>query len=351
MNKKTIIWLNYMKTFSIIMVILIHVTYQALLRYSDSITIYNQIIGYSLRNLCWCAVPCFLIISGYLLLDEKKQYSIKYIASHYIIKMIGVLLTFGVLFAWLEIIYSEKTISLSQIFNVLINVLAGNTWSHLWYVYSMIGIYIMLPVYKIIADNIIDEMLMYFLLIMAIYVGIFPILKYLNIDIGIKIPEFTFLGFWLFMGNAIRKNLIKISFNKAILLMVISSGSIVIFSIIKVVFKLKLDFLFGYSSIIVMGQAIGLVFIFKQINYKEESCLTRIITKISSNSLLIYVVHMLYVNLLYKMFEFNPFSFGVLWVFVVGIVVVGCFGISYITAWGIKKILSILNITSLIKRL
>ncbi|MGN8786164.1 acyltransferase [Blautia sp. HCP3S3_D9] len=341
MNKKKIIWLNYMKIFSIMMVILIHVIYQALLKYGNSITVYTKILGYSLKNLCWCAVPCFLMISGYLLLDEKKQYSIEYIIRHYIAKMVGILLTFGVLFAWIELIYSEKSISIYQVLHAIMNVLAGNTWSHLWYVYSMIGIYIMLPLYKMISEKITNKMLIYFLFIIVIYIGFFPILEYMGVGIGIKIPEFTFLVFWLFIGDAIRKEVIKISLHKAILLVLISMICLIGFTVIEIIFKVELRFLFGYSSIIVMGQAIGLAFIFKHINYRENSYFTSMVNKVSSNSLLIYVIHMLYVNLFYKMFKFNPFSFGTWWLIIIVVVTFVCLIITYITSWIIKKLVDI----------
>lgn len=75
--------------------------------------------------------------------------------------MVTVLLTFGFAFAWLEIIFDQESFRLFQIPKALLRVLTGDTWAHMWYIYCLIGIYVLLPMYKIIAEKASDEQIQY----------------------------------------------------------------------------------------------------------------------------------------------------------------------------------------------
>lgn len=110
MQKRTsnkILWIESIRSFSIIAVIAIHSIYSALLLYSnESLSTTELTIYRSLMNLLWWCVPCFLMISGYLLLDSEKNISYDKVLKHYIPRMLGVLLLFGTVFAWMELVFS-----------------------------------------------------------------------------------------------------------------------------------------------------------------------------------------------------------------------------------------------------
>lgn len=62
--------------------------------------------------------------------------------------------------------------------------LTGNTWAHMWYIYCLLGLYVLLPMYKIFADYASDEQLKYILAILFLFESIFRLLKLLEINLG-----------------------------------------------------------------------------------------------------------------------------------------------------------------------
>ena len=103
----------------------------------------------SVEILMGWVVPVFFMITGYCL-SNKKECSYKYCFSH-VKKYVIVLFTIGLFYALLEEIYSAMgsgapLFSLSMLGRALLNVINGNLWDHMWFVYSIIGIYLVMPV-------------------------------------------------------------------------------------------------------------------------------------------------------------------------------------------------------------
>ena len=90
------------------------------------------------------SVPVFFMITGYCILG-KESYTYQAAGSK-VLKYVLVLFTVGLSFALLEEFFIQRTISLPMIFRSLGHVVSGNLWDHMWYVYAIIGIYLVLPV-------------------------------------------------------------------------------------------------------------------------------------------------------------------------------------------------------------
>ena len=96
------------------------------------------------RLLLW-AVPVFFMITGYCLM-QKQDCTYKYAFKH-VRKYIAVLFTVGLFFALLELFFAQRTINFSIIKTAFLNVIVGNLWDHMWFVYSIIGIYLVVPLF------------------------------------------------------------------------------------------------------------------------------------------------------------------------------------------------------------
>lgn len=87
------------------------------------------------------AVPVFLMVSGALLLDPKRQPSWPKL-GRYIARMLGVLAVFCPVYACM----SARGVSLPAIAKGLGDAVCQGSWDHLWYVYALIGLYLLTPV-------------------------------------------------------------------------------------------------------------------------------------------------------------------------------------------------------------
>jgi len=101
--------------------------------------------------LSWC-VPVFFIITGYLWLQTGKActYSKMFLAVR---RFVLVLFTVGFAYALIERFFALRTLSLELLLRSLGDVLTGDLWAHMWYLYAAIGIYLVLPVIKPFFDT------------------------------------------------------------------------------------------------------------------------------------------------------------------------------------------------------
>lgn len=90
------------------------------------------------------AVPFFLMISGALLLDPQRTQSWQKICR-YVARMVAVLLIFGPVYSCM----SAHGISLAAIVEGLGKAVTQTSWDHLWYVYALIGLYLLTPLLAI----------------------------------------------------------------------------------------------------------------------------------------------------------------------------------------------------------
>lgn len=149
--KERIGWIVSLRVFACMSIVLLHVIGGWLGANWGGLTprlIFDEII---IQDLVRWAVPVFFMISGYLLLNPEKKIDIEKIKK-YILRMSSVLLTFGLAYCVVES-YVNGARGISLIAKSIINLLEGNSWSHMWYCYTMLGLYFLLPVLRIIVKN------------------------------------------------------------------------------------------------------------------------------------------------------------------------------------------------------
>lgn len=154
----------------------------------------------TVHELCNIAVPIFFIITGYLFLgtDRVCTYSSLW---HNIRRFLLVLLSFGSLYSLMEQIYDAKMVSFSMFWQALVDVLTGNLWDHMWYVYAVIGIYLLLPVLKPFFDTEKRQVILFTVLAMG-SAFVIPFLSQLcGYSFGIAIPVSCYVVYVLIGGT------------------------------------------------------------------------------------------------------------------------------------------------------
>lgn len=92
----------------------------------------------------WC-VPVFIMISGYLFLNPGREFTMKQMLIRYCRRIILALFLFGVPYACVELAVTERTVSLSTVGRGVMLVLQGKSWSHMWYLYLILLLYLVTP--------------------------------------------------------------------------------------------------------------------------------------------------------------------------------------------------------------
>lgn len=95
----------------------------------------------------WC-VPIFLLISGYLFLHPERELTYPVMLKKYCRRIALAILLFGVPYAASELIVAEQSFRPGMIPEALKMTLTGNTWSHMWYLYLILFLYLITPLLK-----------------------------------------------------------------------------------------------------------------------------------------------------------------------------------------------------------
>ena len=95
----------------------------------------------------WC-VPVFLLISGYLFLNPEREISYPVMMRKYCRRIALAILLFGVPYAASELVVAEKSFRVMMIPEALKMTLTGHTWSHMWYLYLILFLYLITPLLK-----------------------------------------------------------------------------------------------------------------------------------------------------------------------------------------------------------
>ena len=106
--------------------------------------------------LCRWAVPAFFMVSGYLLLDPSRPFGWKRAWTH-ARRMLLALATFGLAFSCLEeaayYLSEGMRISGQLVIDAAVDVLTGRTWDHLWYVYALMFVYLLIPLLELLRSR------------------------------------------------------------------------------------------------------------------------------------------------------------------------------------------------------
>lgn len=115
----------------------------------------NKVFLAALDLICWC-VPVFVLISGYLFLNPVRKISMRDMLTKYCRRIVLALFLFGVPYACLEQIALEHTFKAGMLGKGFLMVLRGESWSHMWYLYLILLLYLATPALKWLLERVPD---------------------------------------------------------------------------------------------------------------------------------------------------------------------------------------------------
>ena len=272
-----------------------------------------KIVSMALRNSLLWAVPFFVMVSGALLLDPEKEMSYKKIYSKYILRIFVCLVAACLIYGIIEIAIWGKDSPVNDFKIWFLAFYMGVGWKPLWYLYMLIALYIMLPIYRIISKHLEEKDWKYILVVLFIFQSIVPFINSLSgVNCGFYICVYTVYSLYFFVGYGIHKKVISI--NKTLAWIGSIAGLALNFGLTVLAFICKMDKLYeainSYSSIIVVLQAICMYYLLTGINGDKENVFSKILISIDKVSLGIYLVHVGLLRVMIYGVKFNPYSYG-----------------------------------------
>lgn len=107
----------------------------------------DRIGGYGVVR-CFSAVDIFLMISGMLLLGKTQAITYSQVFGKYIPRVLWSLLVFALPMCIIEQVMVQGNAGIVSILNSsIVHFLTGNSWTHMWYMYMLLGLYLIVPLF------------------------------------------------------------------------------------------------------------------------------------------------------------------------------------------------------------
>ena len=196
--------------------------------------------------------------------------------------------------------------------------------------YVLLGIMLVLPVFRAVVKACSHRELVYLLIIFFVFTSLLPVISALTgIKSGIIFPVQSIYIFYLLLGYVLDKNEIKNRYKlfwlEGILLVIL-----VITAYMHIMQNKNLPFGEYYSPVIVCV-ASSIFLLFKNMKLEEN----KIITFLSNMSFGVYIIHMFWINMIFKLLRIDPVVPNVL----TGFAVAFCtLALSVCSTWIMKKI-------------
>lgn len=332
-------YIDFLRAFATIGVIFIHVS--ANNWYGNIGT--NDWIAFSIyEGLFKIAVPIFFMISGCLFLNSQKERSIAELFKNYIGRLIIFLIFWAIIYKLIQFPQNEMTFW-ENLRNALIEILNGQTQSHLWFVYAIIGMYLLVPLLRPVMKNTSKTTVLYLLIICIVFGSLYEffaqygMMMWLTNNLNKIKSGFSvgYVGYFLLGAYLDRYNIEK-KYRPCIYILGILGSA---FSIGMVIFDCISTQTLNerFWSYTMPGMYLASIAVFTLVrNMKVKNTeVIRVVHFISNNSLGIYGVHFAIIIFLWRV-GFDTFSFaGVLSVPVISLIVLL---LSLMVAYLLKKI-------------
>ena len=198
-EKKIIYWADLIRMAAIYLMIVIHVSGQITTDWQKTPN-GQWLIADIYGGIARVSVPLFFMISGYLLLPRSEELKVFY--SKRIPKILIPLLVWSLIYLGWYCGTHANTCTPRLVADLL---LVKGAYFHLWFLYSLLGIYLILPILRLIvrADPE-KKLLWYFMLLWLLFQPILSLAhKLWNFDINLRAPlaggfvGYFFLGYLL----------------------------------------------------------------------------------------------------------------------------------------------------------
>ena len=319
-------------------IVVLHTVFAANEYFIDEITMSQNTGSRIIENNMMWAVPVFLMVTGTLHLNRRKPLTIRKLYKKYIFRVAGALVLFSLVFRLFDMTMDREALSVTGLLKGFYELITSSGWGHLWYLYLLIGLYILMPFYKKIAEVCSDSELVYLASVYTVFISIIPVIESFGINIGFYISESLIYPLYLFLGHMIHEKRLRVSRKEGLALTVISTVLITLLTVVKYRYNAEIpSVLYGYQSPLIIAQSTGIFMLIDCSNFDIQSEPgRRFISGLDGMTFGIYLIHMLFIRLIFRYMQFNPYNYFAPVMLV--ICITGFFAVSALLVCLLKKI-------------
>jgi surface polysaccharide O-acyltransferase-like enzyme len=293
-------YLDYLRIYATIAVVTIHVSASKVSSDTFKTDLFGWFSGNFYETLSRASVPIFVMISGALLLNDKRSLTISQFLKKRVNKVAIPLV------AWSIIYYVAKVYNNTFVFSLkefIYKFFTDNIVAHLWFMYTILGLYLITPLLKILVRNATKRDVEYFL---GLWIFASIIAKLMVYLVGFSLSMELFfvtnyvgyfvLGYYLFKYQFSKKHVALTQISLVIGLL--GTFFLTYYGTVKNGGILD-QYWYAYHSVTVFMISVGIFTLFKDILYKSKLDINSKLNWFSQASFGIYLVHLLVLNYLF----------------------------------------------------
>ena len=316
---------SYIKTVACFAIVLLHCFNNARVYHMEELTDGQITTAFAAcASLMW-AVPCFLMVTGALLLDRDRIIPPKKLFGKYIKRMLVALVVFTAIFTLIRHDPANGTGIFREFGEGL---LFNHCMAYLWYLYMMLAIYLLMPLFKATVNRASDRQLGILAAVLLLISSVLPLLSYLGVDAVLYIPTWIVYGAYLFMGFLLYRH--NMDWRIAAVMLVVCTVALPLITFKLAPTEIDPSDLTAYNSPLVVMQSAAVFSLMLRIRRRAG----RLIENIDRCSFGIYLIHMIFIRLTMKELGFDPFDYGAAGFLIAAIVY---FAVSFAVTYVLKK--------------
>ena len=259
------------------------------------------------------AVPIFVMVSGIFFLDPERELTISKLYRKNIIRLVVAILFWGLLYQIANVakrIILENALPNLAISDALKEFVLGPTWYHLWFLYMIIGLYILTPLFRIFTKNAEDKHYRYLFVLFMFFGCTLPLLQklilcadkslsfYFSLKTFLGYPCYFILGYFFFKHDVSKRQRAVVYTIAAISAFLQFIGT----SLISYKYELGNTIFYDNFSPNVFFQTIAVFLFVKEIGTKIKlsNMAVRLIGILGKYSFGIYLVHDFFNGIFYR---------------------------------------------------
>lgn len=323
---------SYIRVIACMAIVVLHTVNSARVYHAEEISAGQTLTAYTVCSMLMWAVPCFLMVSGALLLDPAREITWSKIFGKYIRRMFTALVIFTAIFTVIRHDPKAGTSMISEFFNGLA---FNHCMAYLWYLYLMIAIYLLLPLLRKAASSMSDTGLCILALVLMLASLIMQVL--LNgadggsralLGIASSLQLLACGVAYVFAGRLIYMKRMNILI--AASLFIVSSALLGLGTFLAGQRISDPSFISAYCSPLVVVQSVSVYSLMLGIKAEAGS----FISSVDKCSFGIYLIHMIFVRLCMSELGINAFDYGPFgFIFLSAVFFLAAYGAS----WVIKR--------------
>lgn len=316
---------SYIKALACFAIVLLHCFNNARVYHAEVLTDGQITAAFAACSALMWAVPCFLMVTGALLLDREREIPLSKLFGKYIKRMLIALVVFTAIFT---VIRHDPAAGRSIFSEFAEGLLLNHCMAYLWYLYMMLAIYLLMPLLKAVVNKATDRQLAILTAVILVICSLLPLTAYLGVDAALYIPTWLVYGAYLFIGFLLYRH--NMDARVAAVMLVVCTIAMPLLTVKLAPTEIDPAGLTAYNSPLTVMQSAAVFSLMLRIKRSAG----KLIENIDRCSFGIYLIHMIFVRLTMKEMGFDPFDYGAFGFIAAAAVY---FAASFAITYGLKK--------------